>query len=301
MDTVSHHPGMITSHISASLTIYPDDDVINTTGMYAKLAVLICVLMFIIPGNILTITAILKYSWLQSPANGIICLLAVADLLMSLSVGVHIYETLNPWVYHTRYYLYIETLSGLVAANAGIHINMVAVDRSVAILMPLRYSALMTPRTIALMEVTSWLLSVLVIVVPFAIQGVHGTISGLVTFVFFMGNAVMAVFLHFRVTKSAREQSNRIQPSGVAGVSVGNVAGLDKATKMFLWLVGLLFLLWMPFMMAKLIGDVFDIDLQLTFEFVFYLGQCNSGVNVFVYAFVNSKFKKAYKMLLTGA
>ena len=268
-----------------------------------KLTILSSLLLLIIPGNTLTIAAIIRYKWLQTPANYFICLLAVADLLVAIPIALQIYEVLCPWVRNQPDFIYVFCVYGFIPGNAGLHITLVAVDRAVAVLVPFKYHRIITARSIALMEASVWIISFLITVLPTIVIGVYSKVTGVLQVVVFFTTIFLGSFLHMKVTCLARNHSLQTYPSTAEGHAQTDrtrpLFKVDKATVVFFAIVGCMTIFWSPFLVVRLFETMFGYKLAVGIKLTFFLGNLNSAVNVFVYNAVNSKFRKAYKLILT--
>ena len=112
-------------------------------------------------GNGLTILAVVKFPSLQTPNNYVILSLAVSDLLQPVSVSLVIIMDAFQSSACSKYY----DIAGAVLGNvffmsSFLHLLVIAADRFIAVMRPLRYHSLITFRVVRNTLIATWILSI---------------------------------------------------------------------------------------------------------------------------------------------
>ncbi|KAK7882207.1 hypothetical protein WMY93_028381 [Mugilogobius chulae] len=135
-----------------------------TLGVWVCL--LICYL-FIISANTVVICAVLSDRRLQTPMYLLFCNLAAVDMLANSNVLPRILvDTLRPA--SQRFISYPECVfqaftAHLLATAVRMILMVMAFDRFVAVCLPLRYAAVMTPRTLVKLLMLAWTVALILV------------------------------------------------------------------------------------------------------------------------------------------
>ena len=189
--------------------------------------VLLPLSLFIILGNGLVIYGVSKYDYLRQQAvYSYVRSLAFSDCVVGISLVPIFYVSIFVTELKTNFF-YCLTVCSVVFTSSTIsmfHVLVIAIDRYLAIMMPLRYQGIITPNIITTFTVTTWLTAVSFGVLPWL--GWRKSITKLTycnadqvvpfsyfTFFFVASFAVplaLTLALHWKIILVARKQARRI-------------------------------------------------------------------------------------------
>ncbi|KAI0215041.1 Adenosine receptor A2b, partial [Lamellibrachia satsuma] len=108
--------------------------------------------VFVIVGNGLTITSVLRFEQLRTPANLFVASLAGADLAVGVTGPYFIFLNSVPMgvrLSRNSDIACLFSLWGIILSTVGSAFNLlaIAIDRFIAIMFPLRYASIVSPTT----------------------------------------------------------------------------------------------------------------------------------------------------------
>ncbi|XP_062293685.1 adenosine receptor A1-like [Scomber scombrus] len=296
----------------------PADSVIFPNVAYTAAELVIAFLSTI--GNLLVCAAVGLNRKLRTVTNYFLVSLAVADICVG-TIAIPCAILTDIGLPRQNLYLCLLMLSVLIMFTQSSIFSLlaVAVERYVAIFMPLRYQVLMTPRNAVLVILATWLLAFLIGLVP--LMGWHKTPpdSGYCFFVLVVDMTYMVYFNFFacvltpllimfliyaqifltvkrQVRRIASEQSSRAE--GQAKMAARMRREMKTATSLFLVLF-LFTVCWIPLHIINcflLLCPRCPVPLELLLAAII-LSHANSAVNPFLYAYTMTAFRDTFKAI----
>ncbi|XP_051716567.1 adrenoceptor beta 2, surface a [Ctenopharyngodon idella] len=229
----TQHPAQNTSCENNTAANSTPTSEIRMVMLGTLISILVLVIVF---GNVLVITAISRFQRLQNVTNCFITSLACADLVMGLVVvpfgGIHI--ILSTW-YFGNFWCDFWLATDILCVTASIEtLCVIALDRYLAITSPFRYQSLLTKGRARIIVVLVWVIAGLISFLPihmkwwisgkdkavccmndvncceFDVNGGYAIISSTVSFYIPL---VIMIFVYSRVFQEARKQLKKIDKS----------------------------------------------------------------------------------------
>ncbi|RMB96565.1 hypothetical protein DUI87_26629 [Hirundo rustica rustica] len=290
------------------------------------------VILMAILGNLLVMVAVCRDRQLRKiKTNYFIVSLAFADLLVSVLVmpfgAIELVQ--DNWIYGEMFCLVRTSLDVLLTTASILHLCCISLDRYYAICcQPLVYRNKMTPLRIAVMLGGCWIIPTFISFLPI-MQGWNSIgIIDLIqqrqfnkasnsTYCIFMVNkpyaitcSVVAFYIPFllmvlayhRIYEHPQEsrqhpQEPRQHPPDQH--STHRMKTETKAAKTLCIIMGCFCLCWAPFFVTNIVDPFINYTVpgKLWTAFL-WLGYINSGLNPFLYAFLNKAFRRAFLIIL---
>ena len=300
------------------------EDKINLAGEI----ILIFIAILTTLGNTLVLLVTWRERSLHEPNKYFIACLAVADLLCGIFVAplLAYQHSLNESLYAMSIHLYRFTVwIDAFALTASIYsMTFISVDRYLKISKPLQYKSRMTASKSLKIIITIWLISTAFafaillsfshVTVPFQVD--ENIWKGIITFLaisaFFLP-IVVIFFMYTLIFIIAHKRQKRLWNGKLGETPNGRnqrtVLLQDlKVIRMLLIVVGVFILCWGPFFIHTLIFSYhpnfiiwknsslsYRRTMLTTTMIVRRLPYCNSLCNPVIYAFLDQKYKEAFK------
>ena len=278
--------------------------------------------IFTLLGNSLVCLAVWRFRNLRNLTNYLVCSLAGADLLVPIlrviCLNISVYA--GEWVFGETW-CHVSSMFGVLLCGASIlHLCAISIERLIAIKWPLSYHMKVTPKRIVILLIYIWLQSLVLAIFPalgLAEHRFNPVLSEceinwlkhptltilLLVFYCFLPVTIMIV-AYVIIFKEVRRNTRRISAIECAGnQGPSNVLKREmKAVKTLAVVVGLFFIMWMPYFVTTTIrafgGDsVIPGALQRT---AITLAYGNSCCNFVIYALMNSQLRNAFYQVLRG-
>uniref|UniRef100_A0A8D3ECR3 Somatostatin receptor type 2 n=1 Tax=Scophthalmus maximus TaxID=52904 RepID=A0A8D3ECR3_SCOMX len=264
-------------------------------------------------GNALVIYVILRYAKMKTVTNIYILNLAVADVLCMMSLPfIAMQLALVHWPFGQSLCRVIMTVDSLNQFTSIFCLMLMSIDRYLAVVHPIKSTKWRKPRVAKLINLTVWVVSLLVILPTMIFSGLDKVpVCGIVwpepqdvyytafifyTFFigFFLPLAVICMCYLLIIVK--------VKSSGMRVGSTKRKRSERKVTRMVSIVVAVFVLCWLPFYAFNVTSVTSSISptsaLKSTFDFVVVLGYANSCANPILYAFLSDNFKKSFQNVL---
>lgn len=296
------HPCFEMNNISMKLT--------RTSSTICTLLYILLGLMSIITvcGNLLVIISIIYFKQLQTPSNNLILSLAMTDLLVGLVVfPLSMSYSLSYCMFHRELLCKVRDAIDVILSTTSIfNLCFISVDRYYAVCQPLSYRTKINVRVVSLMILISWGVSVLV-AIGFAItellqeQCTEDCFSDVILekvmapiFSFYLPVVIM-LYIYLRIFLVAQRQARSIQSTSKPGISSTE----RKATKTLAIVMGAFLMCWLPFFLYFSLQLLSGVSVPV-YETLNWFTLSNSMLNPFIYAFFYSRFRSAFRMIISG-
>ena len=294
------------------------------------LGIIIIVTLF---GNILVVTAVVKFHRLRTVTHSFVVSLAIADITVALLVMPYslLYNVYGLWRFGWIFCYFWISCDVTCCTSSILHLCIISLDRYIAINHPLTYHSRMTQRRAYIFMGVAWGLSVAISFVPiytglFAdrnlvelytngpncslqVNKVYAVISSMLSFYVPL---VVTIIAYTKIFSIANHQAKEIKRMECSVRRVDNdirkrlrkrskrVAKEAKAIKTLGFIMGLFIFCWTPFFLMYLIMPFCEgCYLPPKAEaFITWLGYANSFINPIIYAFLQRDFRLAFQKLL---
>ncbi|XP_040012345.1 adenosine A2a receptor a [Xiphias gladius] len=298
-------------------------DNLTASVLYIVLELLIAV--FSVLGNVLVCWAVCLNSNLQSITNFFVVSLAVADIAVGvLAIPFSIVISTG---FCSNFYgcLFIACFVLVLTQSSIFSLLAIAIDRYIAIKMPLRYSSLVTGQRAQGIIAICWVLSIIIGLTP--MMGWHKlsessnstcspglmkclfeevvVMEYMVYFNFFacvLIPLLMMLAIYLRIFMAARHQLKLIEVKAVHGEKSGSMLQKEvQAAKSLAIIVGLFAVCWLPLHIINCF-TLFCPQCHRPPLWIMYvaiiLSHGNSVVNPFIYAYRIREFRQTFRRII---
>lgn len=268
-------------------------------------AVAIALIIVILFGNTLTLTAIWKTKELQTTTNKFVSSLAVSDLLVAIAMIFNVvYSTVNltESVSKPTLCLIVYMLFQLSLVMSVLNLHVISMERYIYICHPLYYNLWITPKKAHIGIAMSWAL-IFIFVVYFSMQTTgdcskcETMVSTILSHCFLTISFIFIIFCYGSIVKAALEQRKRIHASRVHKKSK---TGSDmKLIKLMGSVVGVFAICWLPHNFITAVDAITGSHITHQYgRYINVVAIANSGMNFFIYAVKDTTFRLAFIKIL---
>lgn len=296
-----------------------EDDHLGAGLTISGLVFMYIIIILSILGNILVCSVIFKFSSLQTVSYFLVFSLAVSDIMVSVTV---IPFDIVYWIYFPVWPLggFIcnlwNSLFFLFLTASVFNLLAISTDRFIAIVYPLRYKEIMNYNVAKIVIATIWSYSFVTGIILFLV--LIPPVEKIYTFelpptfhAFLLVGNVLIPFLimigfYFKIYVIARRHAKCVgiisnNPTDMR--NVGDLIGRELRVAKALGIVVVTFVLcWLPFEIinvAILIDEgVENCAMEIADTLACWLAYLQIAVNPIIYAFSNTRFRKAFKKIL---
>ncbi|XP_041832659.1 trace amine-associated receptor 1-like [Melanotaenia boesemani] len=300
------HPCYEIDHLSYKFTTTPSA-ICVTLYVFLTLMSLITVC-----GNLLVIFSIIYFKQLLTPTNYLVLSLAVADVLVGILVfPFSMAFSVSSCLYHEGLYCKIRGSFDVSLSTCSImNLCCISLDRYYAVCQPLTYKSKINHKVVLGMIVASWGISTLIgigVIIPKLNEEkckdeclidvlMANTVGPILSFYF---PVVIMLSIYLKIFLAARKQAHSIHSMGKSGEAVSRME--RKATKTLAIVLGAFLFCWTPFFLCITFLPISNEPVPVpVIETLNWLTLSNSMLNPFIYAFFYSRFRSAFKIIISG-
>lgn len=303
-DTASNNSGLVCGELGQVFT-------------GAGLAFMGLVITLSILGNSLVCIVIARFSRLKTVSNYVVFSLAVSDMMVAVSV---VPFDIVYWVYFPHWPLngyacnLWNSLFFMFLTASVLNLLAICTDRFVAVVFALRYKDIMNVQTVQIIIGSIWTYSVLtgtvlfIFLVPPENNMYTFDIHPVFHAFLLVGNVIVPfcvmIGLYFKIYLIARDHARRVGIISMnSDLRVFDMIGRElRVAKTFGIVVTTFLLCWMPFEIINvtiLIDEgVENCSMEIADTLSCWLSYLQIAANPCIYAFANSKFRRAFKKII---
>ena len=225
--------------------------------------------------NVVTIHAIRKTSSLPNTLKTLLMNLAVTDVGVGLIVQPSYTSLLVKWLQNgddCNFRGAFVIISSTFCLASFLGVLAVSLDRFLAIHLHLRYQELVTPRRVADVVISTWLLSV---AFPVVVAWLLPDLYSLLTFFLGILGLVVTTLVNIRIYLTARRHKNQIRGLQLQGVrdnsEMSRFARLVKSAVGILYVYLLFLICYLPFLICLVANEINGPSVPLKSWFIFSL------------------------------
>ncbi|ELU09917.1 hypothetical protein CAPTEDRAFT_201967 [Capitella teleta] len=251
----------------------------------ALMLVLLIACILVISVNLLMLLTFAINRSVLHTMSPLVASLAFADLMVGLSMVLTFFVP-GPG---TGMFAILAVIGSLM------HLLVIAIDRCVSVLIPMTYQAKMTTRKTVVIIVLLWITVLGIVACPMlAARSVRATPPQALQLSLFLLTSALLVGLYSYLGAVALRHHRKIRRQ-VGSLDQEQYPGIPKATRVLIAVLGVYIVLWAPYFTSLLLVLTGRTDLMSQrLDFIgILLVDINSGVNFFIYGFMNESFRSA--------
>ena len=281
-------------------------------------------------GNTLILASFYRFTCLHTKTNAFVLNLAIADIFLAVfAMPFTLVSSIKyEWIFGNAMCQILGVLNSVFCEASIMTLTFVSLERFIAIVYPLKYETLITPKRVKFVIAFIWLQAVLCASSTFIFakftflkfesictvdwgRNIAYTLVFVIVFLYvpFLVTAVLyCVILQTALKQRRRIEVIKVGEITTAGSQRSAINGLNsakkttkehKATFMIAIVVGTFVICWFP----HSIGVFCLLDPKCNFSDSFYvlttwLAMLNSAMNSLIYGLMNRSFRRAFKSLL---
>ena len=280
----------------------------------ATISLQMILMVFIVSSNLLVLAALCRFQTLRDVTGLFVANLAVADLIIGLSMPFQVAFFLYPEMERIKNLCILRYLVITFACNASIYsLVCTVVDRLIAISYPLHYAQIMTQTKAMLLIAAIWFIDIIFQSIP--LFGVNNydtspfclfelVMNEQYRFVNFLSGLLFAflmLLIYIRIFCIVRYHLRRIRAENAQNPSQSQTRSSSQMNTVIAMVVLIFHISWLPFFITELtMIKAEDVTQQkvVVANFCVFPGLINSVVNPVIYAWKNKQYRSAFRKLL---
>ena len=263
------------------------------------------ILIFV--GNGLTVSAIAKFKWIQSKTNMLLLSLSISDMCVGIFTIMK-FILRQAGIELPYNYIPLSTLQSGSFACSSFHVTVIATERYIAIIHPLRYHDLISTRKLKMIIVIIWSVSFGITNLPiplyiYKILSRNELEAYVLASLFTVGGGIV-MYIYICILRVVRHQIRSINENGNSVGNGSTVCKTEKRATMTLGIIVMTYIIsWTPNFILDLLRLTNTIpgseSVRIIHLTCFLIGYGNSAMNFFIYAAKSKEFQRAYTAIFT--
>ncbi|XP_062981515.1 trace amine-associated receptor 5-like [Elgaria multicarinata webbii] len=277
-------------------------------------------------GNLLVVIAVFHFKILHTPTNFLLLSLALADLLLGLTVLPFstIRSVESCWYFGNAFCRFHTFLDTLFCLTSIFHLCFISIDRHCAICDPLLYPSKFTVRVACVYIAVGWGVPAVYTSIFLysktvedgldqflqdlpcvgSCQLLFNKLWGWINFPLFFFPCLIMIGLYIKIfivaTRQAKQISSMNKRAEGSKHQLGAMKRERKAAKTLGIAVAIYLLCWLPFTIDTMADSLLGfITPPVLFDVLIWFAYFNSACNPLIYVFSYRWFRKAVKLILT--
>lgn len=263
--------------------------------MFRVVSILLCIINGLlcpitVTGNLLVFAAVLRKTDLRTVANTSILCLAFTDLLVGLFVQpcYLVYQAsklaAGPHDFPCVQLLIYSFLGVICICMSFLTLILISLERYMAVFHPYRYIEKVNTKRVIALAVTSWCVSITVLLVVRFLFGINSNQETGVISLIIVTNFVVTSFVYFRIFRLVKRCNAQVNVQMSQMQSNSNEA---KASKTVAFIAGTLFLCFAPTLCATIVDQAGVARKDLLYHVIYPIAETvvllNSCINPGIY------------------